>query len=47
MGGRYHKLRVNKLGLEKNSSILEKTWKILSENIFLDVKILEFSSCLP
>lgn len=38
MGNRYHKFRVNELDIEKNPSILEKTYKILSDNIFLHCK---------
>ncbi|CAD8110825.1 unnamed protein product [Paramecium sonneborni] len=47
MGNRYHKFRVNELDIEKNQSILEKTFKILSDNIFLHCKKIKFSSSLP
>ncbi|CAD8189473.1 unnamed protein product [Paramecium pentaurelia] len=47
MGNRYHKFRVNVLDIEKNSTILEKTYKILSDNIFLHCKQIKFSSSLP
>ncbi|CAD8201537.1 unnamed protein product [Paramecium octaurelia] len=47
MGNRYHKFIVNELDIEKNISILEKTYKILSDNIFLHCKSIKFSTSLP
>jgi hypothetical protein len=38
MGDRYDKLRVNILDLGGNSDILEKTFKIFSDEIFLHCK---------
>lgn len=47
MGNRYDCLKLTEFDISDNKDILEKTFKLLSDNIFQTCSIINFNGSLP